>query len=238
MASVIHLFSVRPETRPAAAEPHRRRRHVQHGARRRGRRRANGRPRVLRLRLAPSHRQSRAEQREQDVDGVGQRDAPAEVRRVGAVSRHAASSAARARPARRRSAGPTWMRSSAIATAASSADGISRSDRASRSRPAIRTSSRSTARRTSSPIRRTRRSSAISSRRFPHRIFSTTRKQSSERHHFEYRADAVVARNQTLTAAFAYDGERGVLTNHRSTAAPQRPERNNTGTTVQYEATG
>jgi vitamin B12 transporter len=56
------------------------------------------------------------------------------------------------------------------------------------------------------------------------------------RHHVEYRADAVVARNQTLTGAFAYDGERGVLTNHRSTAAPQRPERNNTGTTVQYEA--
>jgi vitamin B12 transporter len=58
-----------------------------------------------------------------------------------------------------------------------------------------------------------------------------------QRHHFEYRADAVIATNQTLTAAFAYDGERGVLTNHRSTAAPQRPERNNTGTTVQYEAT-
>lgn len=57
-----------------------------------------------------------------------------------------------------------------------------------------------------------------------------------ERHHFEYRADAVVGRNQVLTAAFAYDGERGVLTNHRSTADPQRPERNNTGTTVQYEA--
>ena len=55
------------------------------------------------------------------------------------------------------------------------------------------------------------------------------------RHHFEYRADAVVRPNQTLTAAFAYDGERGVLTNHRSTAEPQRPERNNTGTTVQYE---
>jgi vitamin B12 transporter len=58
------------------------------------------------------------------------------------------------------------------------------------------------------------------------------------RHHFEYRADAVVARNQVVTAAFAYDGERGVLTNHRSSAAPQRLERNNTGTTVQYEATG
>src|SRR5205823_14011761 len=37
--------------------------------------------------------------------------------------------------------------------------------------------------------------------------------------------------------AFAYDGERGVLTNFRSTAAPQRPARNSTGTTVQYEAT-
>jgi outer membrane cobalamin receptor len=56
------------------------------------------------------------------------------------------------------------------------------------------------------------------------------------RHHLQYRADAVFAPNQTLTAAFEYDGERGVLTNHRSTAKPQRPARNNTGTTVQYEA--
>jgi vitamin B12 transporter len=56
------------------------------------------------------------------------------------------------------------------------------------------------------------------------------------RHHFAYRADAALGRNQTMTAAFAYDGERGVLTNHRSTAAPQQPERNNTGTTLQYEA--
>jgi outer membrane cobalamin receptor len=56
------------------------------------------------------------------------------------------------------------------------------------------------------------------------------------RHHVEYRADAAVAGNQTLTAAFAYDGERGVLTNHRSTAVPQEPERNNTGTTIQYQA--
>ena len=58
------------------------------------------------------------------------------------------------------------------------------------------------------------------------------------RHHFQYRADAAVAPNQTLTAAFEYDGERGVLTNHRSTAAPQQPSRDNTGTTVQYEASG
>jgi vitamin B12 transporter len=45
-----------------------------------------------------------------------------------------------------------------------------------------------------------------------------------------------VTSNQTVTAAFEYDGERAVLTNHRSTAAPQRPSRDNTGTTVQYEA--
>ncbi len=57
-----------------------------------------------------------------------------------------------------------------------------------------------------------------------------------QRHHFEYRADAAVRANQMLTAAFAYDGERGVLTNHRSVAEPQRPARNNTGATVQYEA--
>ena len=58
------------------------------------------------------------------------------------------------------------------------------------------------------------------------------------RHHFQYRADAAVAPNQTLTAAFEYDGERGVLINHRSTTAPQQPSRDNTGTTVQYEASG
>ncbi len=73
---------------------------------------------------------------------------------------------------------------------------------------------------------------------FPSSDFLYDSETEIERHHFEYRADAVVARNQVVTAAFAYDGERGVLTNHRSTAAPQRPERNNTGTTVQYEATG
>jgi vitamin B12 transporter len=56
------------------------------------------------------------------------------------------------------------------------------------------------------------------------------------RHRFQYRADAAVAPNQTLTAAFEYDGERAVLTDHRSTAAPQQPSRDNTGTTVQYEA--
>jgi vitamin B12 transporter len=71
---------------------------------------------------------------------------------------------------------------------------------------------------------------------FPSSDFLYDSETELTRHHFEYRADAVIARNQTLTAAFAYDGERGVLTNHRSTDDPQRPERNNTGTTVQYEA--
>jgi vitamin B12 transporter len=71
---------------------------------------------------------------------------------------------------------------------------------------------------------------------FPSSDFLYDSETELERHHFEYRADAAVARNQTVTAAFAYDGERGVLTDHRSTSAPQRPERNNTGTTVQYEA--
>jgi hypothetical protein len=72
---------------------------------------------------------------------------------------------------------------------------------------------------------------------FPSSDFLYDSETEIERHHFEYRADGVIARNQTVTAAFAYDGERGVLTNHRSTAAPQRPERNNTGTTLQYAAT-
>ncbi|HEV3215131.1 MAG TPA: TonB-dependent receptor [Vicinamibacterales bacterium] len=56
------------------------------------------------------------------------------------------------------------------------------------------------------------------------------------RHHVDYRADVSISPGQTITAAFAYDGERGVLTDYRSTAAPQRPARHNTGTTVQYEA--
>ena len=71
---------------------------------------------------------------------------------------------------------------------------------------------------------------------FPSSDFLYDSETELQRHHFEYRADAVVAPNQTLTAAFAYDGERGVLTNHRSTAEPQRPTRNSTGTAVQYEA--
>jgi len=71
---------------------------------------------------------------------------------------------------------------------------------------------------------------------FPSSDFLYDSETALARHHFEYRADAVVARNHVVTAAFAYDGERGVLTNHQSTGAPQRPARNNTGTTIQYEA--
>lgn len=73
---------------------------------------------------------------------------------------------------------------------------------------------------------------------FPSSDFLYDSETELQRHHIEYRVDAEVTPNQTLTAAFTYDGERGFLTDHRSSAAPQRPERNNTGTTVQYEATG
>jgi outer membrane cobalamin receptor len=55
------------------------------------------------------------------------------------------------------------------------------------------------------------------------------------RHHFNYRADVTLGGRQTLSAAFAYDGVRGVLTNRLSSDPAQRPTRNNTGTTVQYE---
>jgi vitamin B12 transporter len=55
------------------------------------------------------------------------------------------------------------------------------------------------------------------------------------RHHLDYRADVTIGSSQVLTAAFTYDGERGVLTDHLSNDAPQRPARNNTGTTIQYE---
>jgi vitamin B12 transporter len=55
-----------------------------------------------------------------------------------------------------------------------------------------------------------------------------------KRHHVDYRADATIRGNQTLTLAFAYDGERGVLNDFRTTNPPQTPKRNNTGTTVQY----
>ena len=71
---------------------------------------------------------------------------------------------------------------------------------------------------------------------FPSSDFLYDSETDLDRHHFEYRADADMGRSQTITAGFAYDGERAVLTNHRSTAEPQRPERNNTGTTVQYQA--
>jgi vitamin B12 transporter len=55
------------------------------------------------------------------------------------------------------------------------------------------------------------------------------------RHHVDYRADVSPGPSQVLTAAFTYEGERGVLTDHLSAASPERPSRNNTGATVQYE---
>jgi vitamin B12 transporter len=70
---------------------------------------------------------------------------------------------------------------------------------------------------------------------FPSSDFLYDSETALQRHRVDYRADATLGASQVLTVAFAYDGERGVLTNHRSTAAPQRPARNSTGTTVQYE---
>ena len=149
MASVIQLFSVRPDTRTAAAEPHAGRRQLRHGA---SRRRHSARERgSLEYSVFGSclHTDNREPNNENKTSTrVGQRDALADARAHRCGFSAAASSDAPALPARRRSAGPTWMRFSGIATAAFSADGISRSARESRSRPAIRTSSRSTARRT------------------------------------------------------------------------------------------
>ena len=70
---------------------------------------------------------------------------------------------------------------------------------------------------------------------FPASDFLYDSETALRRHHVDYRADVSVSASQTFTAAFAYDGERGVLTDHWAAAAPQRPARNNTGTTVQYE---
>ena len=67
MASVIQLFSVRPEAGRPQAQPDGRRRQLQHRPPRGGRRRANGGHRILGVRLAPAHRQPRAEQREHDA---------------------------------------------------------------------------------------------------------------------------------------------------------------------------
>jgi vitamin B12 transporter len=72
---------------------------------------------------------------------------------------------------------------------------------------------------------------------FPGSDFLYDSSSTLQRHHVAYRIDGALTPTRTLTAAFDYDGERGVLTDHRSSAAPQRPARNNTGTTVQYEST-
>ena len=135
------------------------------------------------------------------------------------------------------SAVQTWTRSSATRDGSVlRADGINPSDRASTQQTSyayIITKFRST-NLLADPPYTPRFGDLVAA--FPSSDFLFDSETELGRHHFEYRADAVVGRNQTLTAAFAYDGERGVLTNHRSTATPQTPERNNTGTTVQYEA--
>ena len=87
MASVIQLFSTRPDTgRPQVNLT------VDAGNYDtvtccRWTRRANRNHRVLGLRLASAHRQPGPEQREQDADAVGQRDALDDVRRLSAVPR-------------------------------------------------------------------------------------------------------------------------------------------------------
>jgi outer membrane cobalamin receptor len=75
------------------------------------------------------------------------------------------------------------------------------------------------------------------SRRAPFQFFDFLYHSTGDlrRHHVDYRADFTIRAGQMLTAAFTYEGERGVLTDHLSTDAPQRPSRDNTGTTVQYE---
>jgi vitamin B12 transporter len=70
---------------------------------------------------------------------------------------------------------------------------------------------------------------------FPSSDFLYDSESDLRRHRFDYRADLSLGTHQVVTGAFAYDGERGTLTNHLSTSSPQRPRRNNTGTTVQYE---
>ena len=237
MASVIQLFSVRPGDRQAAGEPHRGRRQLRHRACCGGRRRANRRRRVLDLRLESSDGQSRAEQREQDIDRVGQRHAHDELGRIGAVPR-----TRRVRP--RGHAGATAFGRADMDAFFRHRDGsflggwnqpLGSRVTQQTSYSYIMTKYRST-NLIADPPYTPRFGDLVAP--FPSSDFLYDSETDLERHHFQYRADAAVAPNQTLTAAFAYDGERGVLTNHRSTAAPQRPSRNNTGTTVQYEASG
>ncbi len=60
---------------------------------------------------------------------------------------------------------------------------------------------------------------------------------SLHRQRLDYRLDASPNASQTFTAAVSFESERGVLTDHLSTEAAQRPSRNNTGVTLQYQQT-
>ena len=167
MASVIQLFSVRPDTeRPqlnlTVDGGTYNTAHLAAGV---GARTGGIEYSVFGSRLQTDNREPNNENRTSTVSGSVTRSLS--LGRVGAVSRARRVRTGRHTRARRRSAVPTWTRSSATATAASWADGINRSDRASRSRRAIPTSSRNTARRTWSPTRPTRRGSATSWRAFP-----------------------------------------------------------------------
>ncbi len=179
MASVIQLFSARPEIgRPQlnltldggtfdTA-------HLAAGAGAR-----NGRPRVLGLRLLSAHRQPRAEQQNKTSTVAGNvarsMSSGASVRFLG-----------RGEFGRTGTPGTTAFGRPDMDAFFRHRDGSflggwnqPLGSRGSRSRPAIRTSSRNTARPTSLPIRPSLRNSAISLRRSRRRIFSTTLKQSS-----------------------------------------------------------
>ena len=173
MASVIQLFSTRPESGRPRLLDHGRRRHLQHGPRRRRRGRANEQPRihVFGSRLHTDNREPNNKNRTSTVSGsathcdaVGRRRQAHGARR-GRTHRNARHHGVRA--ARYGRAFP------ASRSPRSRVDGVSHSARASHTAPAIRTSRRISGPGTSPPIRHTRRASAISSPRSRHRIFST-----------------------------------------------------------------
>lgn len=69
---------------------------------------------------------------------------------------------------------------------------------------------------------------------FPSSDFLYDSETRLSRHHLAYRIDAGLGGTQVLTAALEVDGERGRQINHM-TSITQRPGRRNVGTTVQYE---
>ena len=125
------------------------------------------------------------------------------------------------------SAGRTWTRSSNTRTGACSADGISRL--AARVMQQASYSLAMTSQRSTNLVADPPYTPSFDDRvaAFQSSDFLYDSGTNLQRHHFDYRADPRSAPNQTLTAAFAYDGERGVLTNHQvhggaTTARPQQ----------------